>query len=617
MSLAPESDLPAEPANSIEVAQSVTGRRWVFRDGDDRAGLMLAQRLGLPEVVGRMLAARGIGVDEAPQFLNPTLRDALPDPNCLMDMDKAVARLIAAIRDGEPIAIFGDYDVDGATSSALLARFFAAAGAPVRIYIPDRIREGYGPNAPALLRLRAEGIKVVITVDCGITAFDALADAAEADLDVIVVDHHVAEPQLPAAAAVINPNRLDDTSDLGALAAVGVSFLLAVALNRGLREAGWYEGGKHSGKRGEPDLLNLLDLVALGTVCDVVKLEGLNRALVTQGLRVMAKRNNTGLAALSDAARINEKPNEYHAGFILGPRVNAGGRVGEASLGARLLTTGDAGEAGELARQLDGFNAERQAIEAEVLDEALAQIEAALTEGGEGGDADPPVMIAVGEGWHAGVIGIVASRIKEKYARPALVIGLDGDVGKGSGRSVDGVDLGSAVIAARQAGLLVNGGGHKMAAGLTVERAKLPDLKDFLNERIGAAMSEGRAAPTLHVDASVRLGGATTDLIASIQQIAPFGAGNPEPRFVLPSVRVVSADVVGKGHVRCILSEGDMGGGKSRLKAIAFRAAGEPLGDALLQTRGLPLHLAGKIRLDTWQGREGVQFIIDDAATPS
>ena len=596
-----------DTGQAIEVARSVTGRRWVYRAGDDRAGLMLAQRLDLPEVVGRLLAARGVGIDDAPQFLNPTLRDALPDPNCLADMDRAVARLITAIEGGEPIAVFGDYDVDGATSSALLARFFAAVGAPVRIYIPDRIREGYGPNAPALLRLRAEGIKLVITVDCGITAFEALDDAAQAELDVIVVDHHVAEPRLPAAAAVVNPNRLDDTSGLGMLAAVGVSFLLAVALNRGLREAGWYaDGGGPNGGRGEPDLLALLDLVALGTVCDVVRLEGLNRALVTQGLRVMARRNNTGLAALADAAHIAEKPSEYHAGFILGPRVNAGGRVGEASLGARLLTTGDTAEAAQLAAQLDAFNAERQAIEAEVLEEALAFVAEEAS--------DAPLVFIAGEGWHPGVIGIVASRLKEKYQRPALVIGLDGDTGKGSGRSVEGVDLGSAIIAARQAGLLINGGGHKMAAGLTVERARLSELQAFLAERIGAVVAAreagGQVVPTLNVDASIRLGGATTALVAAVQQLAPFGAGNPEPRFVLPSVRVAKADVVGKGHVRCILTDG----GKGRLKAIAFRAAGEPLGDALLNTRGLALQLAGKIRADTWQGRDGVQLIIDDAA---
>lgn len=598
MSAAPQAVIPSESDSAVDVASSVTGRCWVYREGDDRTGLMLAQRLNLPEVVGRLLAARGIGVDDAPHFLNPTLRDALPDPSCLQGMDQAVERLIAAIRDSEPIAIFGDYDVDGATSSALLARFFAAIGAPVRIYIPDRMREGYGPNAPALLRLRAEGVKVVITVDCGITAFEPLEEAEQAGLDVVVVDHHVAEPRLPAAAAVINPNRLDDTSGLGTLAAVGVCFLLAVALNRGLREAGWY--GQDG--RTEPDLLGLLDLVALGTVCDVVKLGGLNRAFVIQGLRVMARRNNVGLVALSDAARINEKPSEYHAGFVLGPRVNAGGRVGEASLGAQLLTCNDPAEAAQLAQQLDGYNAERQAIEAEVLEEAMTIVDAQASEA--------PLVFVAGEGWHAGVIGIVASRLKEKYARPALVLGIDGDMVKGSGRSIEGVDLGSAVIAARQAGLLVNGGGHKMAAGLTVERSKLDELREFLNERIGAAVSAGRATPTLNVDASISLAGATTDLIASIQQLAPFGAGNPEPRFVLPGVRVVKADVVGKGHVRCILSDGL----KGRMKSIAFRAVGEPLGDALLHTDGLALNVAGKIRLDTWQGREGVQFIIDDAA---
>jgi single-stranded-DNA-specific exonuclease len=331
---------------------------------------------------------------------------------------------------------------------------------------------------------------------------------------------------------------------------------------------------------------------------------------VTQGLRVMARRNNTGLAALADAARITEKPSEYHAGFILGPRVNAGGRVGEASLGARLLTTGDAAEAGELAQQLDAFNAERQAIEAEVLEEALGFVAE--------GDTEAPLICIAGEGWHPGVIGIVASRLKDKYQRPALVIGLDGDIGKGSGRSIEGVDLGSAIIAARQAGLLINGGGHKMAAGLTVARDRLSDLQAFLNERIGDAVAVmeagGEATPTLKVDARIRLGGATTELVAAIQQLAPFGAGNPEPRFVLPAVRVAKADVVGKGHVRCILSDASGGGGKGRLKAIAFRAAGEPLGEALLNTRGLALQLAGKIRADTWQGRDGVQLIIDDAA---
>jgi single-stranded-DNA-specific exonuclease len=426
-------------SRDILVDRSLTGRRWMLRGADERAGLALAQRLGIPEIVGRVMAARGIDLDAAEQFLEPTLRDALPDPASLAGMDAAADRLAHAIRSGEPIAIFGDYDVDGATSSALLARFLAAAGVPARVYIPDRIIEGYGPTTPAMMRLRAEGISLVITVDCGTTAFEPLEAAAEAGLDLVVVDHHVAEPALPRAVAVVNPNRLDDTSGQGALAAVGVSFLFAIATNRVLRESGWYaEQG-----RAEPDLMALLDLVALGTVCDVVPLVGLNRAFVSQGLKVMGRRRNPGLVALADVARVDSKLSEYHAGFLLGPRVNAGGRVGEAPLGAQLLMTQDSAEAVAIARQLDAWNTERRDIEAHVLEEAMAQAEVS-------GSSDPLILVS-GEGWHAGVIGIVAGRLKERFNRPAFVIGFDGDTGKGSGRSVEGVDLGSAVIAARQA----------------------------------------------------------------------------------------------------------------------------------------------------------------------
>lgn len=582
----------------VLVAKSVTGRRWVLRGSDDRAGLALAQRFGLPEVVGRVMAARGIDLDAAEAFLDPTLRDALPNPSSLAGMEDAAARLVRAIMDGEPIGIFGDYDVDGATSSALLARFLGAIGVPARVYIPDRITEGYGPTSPAMLRLRAEGIGLVVTVDCGTTAFEPLEAAGEAGLDVIVVDHHVAEPALPRAVSVINPNRLDDTSGQGALAAVGVSFLFAIATNRMLRDTGWYTT---SGRR-EPDLLGLLDLVALGTVCDVVPLVGLNRAFVSQGLKVMARRQNPGLVALADVARVDARLTEYHAGFLLGPRVNAGGRVGEAPMGARLLMTPDPAEAAELAGRLDQWNTERREIEAMVLEAAMAQAEA------EAGDA--ALVVAAGDGWHPGVIGIVAGRLKERFNRPAFVIGFDGDTGKGSGRSVEGVDLGSAVIAARQAGLLVNGGGHKMAAGLTVERSKLPDVQRFLDERVADDVARNAVVPTLRIDGAVAVKGVQPEFVESLQRLAPFGAGNSEPRFMLSSVRVAKADVVGAGHVRCFLSGPDGG----RLKAIAFRAAGEPLGDTLLQTDGLALQLAGKLRPDNWQGRNDVQLIIDDAA---
>lgn len=587
-----------ESASDVLVDRSVTGRRWMLRQSDERAGLALSQRLDIPEIVGRVMAARGISLEGAEQFLDPTLRNALPDPASLIGMDVAAERLVAAIRDGEPLAIFGDYDVDGATSSALLARFLSAVGVPARVYIPDRITEGYGPTTPAMLRLRAEGIKLLITVDCGTTAFEPLEAAGDAGLDVIVVDHHVAEPALPRAISVVNPNRLDDTSGQGALAAVGVTFLYAIATNRLLRESGWYteQGLK------EPDLLALLDLVALGTVCDVVPLVGVNRAFVSQGLKVMARRRNPGLVALADVARVDSKLSEYHAGFLLGPRVNAGGRVGDAPLGAQLLMTQDETEATEIARRLDGYNTERKEIEARVQEEAMEQVESS--------DLSAALILAAGEDWHPGVIGIVAGRLRERFNRPAFVIGLDGDTGKGSGRSIEGVDLGSIVIVARQAGLLLNGGGHKMAAGLTVARDKLEDLHAFMNERVAQDVASNEVVPTLRIDGAMALSGVKPEFVAALEKLAPFGSGNAEPRFAFTSVRVAKADVVGANHVRCFLT--DSSGG--RLKAIAFRSVGEPLGDALLDKTGLGLQLAGKLRPDNWQGRNDVQFIIDDAA---
>jgi single-stranded-DNA-specific exonuclease len=587
---------PDRPA-VLGVERSIGGRQWRPRAGDERAGLAIAQRLGVPEIVGRVLAGRGIGIDGAESFLNPTLRDLLPDPSRLTDMDKAVDRLVRAIGRNEPIAVFGDYDVDGATSAALLHRFLGAAGVALRIYIPDRLTEGYGPNAPALLRLKREGIAVTVTVDCGITAFEPLASAAAAGLDVIVVDHHVAEARLPDAAAVINPNRLDDASGCGQLAAVGVTFLLVVALNRALRLAGWYERG-----HAEPDLKQWLDLVALGTVCDVVPLTGVNRALVAQGLKVMAARANPGLAALADIARLSEPPGAYHAGFVLGPRINAGGRVGACDLGARLLTTEDAGEAAALARRLDELNAERRTLEQAALEAAIEQIEEARQPRGA-------LIMAAGEGWHPGVIGVVASRLRERYDRPACVVALEGGIGKGSGRSVAGVDLGSAVIAARQAGLLINGGGHAMAAGFTVEARKVMELRRFLEERLDGGAG-GPAVPRLEIDGVLSARGATVELAGLLEKCGPFGSGNPEPRFALTDLRVVRSDVVGDNHVRAVLAGGD----GARLKAIAFRSAGNGVGRALLAGAGAPLHLAGHLRTNNWQGRSEAQLVVDDAA---
>ncbi len=588
------------PTAFLGVEHSLGGKRWRARLTDERAGLALAQTTGLPEIVARALAARGVDADSLDAFLEPTLRDALPDPSSLRDMDKAVARLIKAINGGERIGIFGDYDVDGATSTALLTRFFQALGRSVTVYIPDRITEGYGPNSAALLRLRnEEKIDVVITVDCGITAHGPLADAAAAGLDVIVVDHHVAEPRLPQAAAVVNPNRLDDDSDCGQLAAVGVTFLLVVALNRALRDAFWYGEGHAA-----PDLMAWLDLVALGTVCDVVPLTGVNRALVAQGLKIMARRNNLGLAALADIARIDSRPDAYHAGFVMGPRVNAGGRVGEAGLGARLLATGDAAEAAAIAARLDDYNKERQAIEAAVLEAALADGEAQL-------GSDPPVIIAASEGWHPGVIGIVAGRLRERFNRPACVVAIDGPLAKGSGRSVPGVALGPAVIAAHQAGLLVNGGGHAMAAGFTVETARLEEFRAFLNDHVTGQLGGAPPVAELGIDGALTPEGATVDLIELLDKIGPFGAGNARPRFAFAGVRVVKSDIVGADHVRCFVTSA--GGGK-RLKSIAFRAAGTALGRALADPTGAPLNIAGHLQIDRWQGAENAQLIIEDAA---
>ncbi|MBO0736097.1 MAG: single-stranded-DNA-specific exonuclease RecJ, partial [Alphaproteobacteria bacterium] len=531
-------------------------------------------------------------------FLAPRLRDQLPDPSHLRDMETAAERLVRAVRRAETIGIFGDYDVDGATAAALLARFFAAIGTPTRIYIPDRLREGYGPNAPALLRLRDEGVPVVVTVDCGTAAHLPLAEAAAAGLDVIVVDHHVAEPQLPRAAAIVNPNRLDEKSPHRGLAAVGVAFLLAVAVNRQLRRGGWY-----GGSRIEPDLLQWLDLVALGTVCDVVPLDGLNRALVAQGIKVARRNANTGLAALAAAAGLEEPVDAYHLGFVLGPRVNAGGRVGAADLGARLLATDDPVLAAEFAGRLDGYNRERREIEARTLGAATAIVEAA--------PQSPVLVFAAGEHWHPGVIGIVAARLKERYERPACVVALADGIGKGSGRSIAGLPLGPAVIAARQAGLLVSGGGHAMAAGFTVPAAKLDALREFLVERLGDGLDREYLVPELAVDGVLCTAAAQAELIDHIARLAPFGAANPEPRFVFPSVRVAYVEPVGSGHLRCTLGDTLE---SAYLRAIAFRAAGTPLGRLLAGTHGAAVHVAGHLRRDRWRGGDAVQLAIDDAA---
>lgn len=594
----------------LGVARSVLGRRWRLRAEDERLAQALAQRAGLPEILGRVLAGRGIEPDQVEDFLAPSLRRLLPDPSRFHDMDAAAAHLADAVMAGSGVAVFGDYDVDGATSSALLARYFAALGRPLRVYIPDRQKEGYGPNTAALRSLADAGIRTVITVDCGTLAFEPLAAAAEFGLQVIVLDHHLAEPRLPVAVAVVNPNRLDEAPGYGQVAAVGVVFLLLVALNRELRQRGWFAD------RTPPDLLGWLDLVALGTVCDVVPLTGLNRALVSQGIRVLRQRANVGLAALADVAGLSEPPDAYHLGYLMGPRVNAGGRVGLSDLGSRLLACDDPAVAAELARELDRLNKERQLIEQGVLAQAMQELESL--------PAEAALALVAGRGWHAGVIGIVAARIREASGRPSLVLALEENgLAKGSGRSVPGVDLGAAVVAARQAGLLVAGGGHAMAAGLTVAHDRIADLRQFLNERLAPAVARAGADASLGIDGALSVGGATSELYAQLQRLGPYGSGNSEPRFVLPAVRLVQADVVGERHVRCLLTGAE--GQGPRLRAIAFRAMdgnggrGGDLGAALFAARstGQPLHVAGHLRADHWRGEQRIQFVLEDAATPN
>ena len=586
----------------LDVEQSVSGRFWRQRHADDRTALALSQRLGVPDIVGRVLAGRAVGIEDAEGFLNPTLKSALPDPSRLRDMDKAAERLAKAIEGGEQVAVFGDYDVDGATSSALLDRYFKAIGVALKVYIPDRQKEGYGPNAPALLALRQQGVAVVVTVDCGIAAFEPLAAAADAGLDTIVVDHHQAEPRLPTAVAVVNPNRLDDDSGLGQLAAVGVTYLLVVALNRALRQRGWFKGSR------EPNLLQWLDLVALGTVCDVVPLTGLNRVLVAQGLKIAANRDNPGLAALSDLAGVDQRPGAYHLGFVFGPRLNAGGRVGNSHLGAKLLATDDMNEAQAIAAKLNDFNLERREIEAAIQTQAIELAEAKWA----GGPGQQPLVFLADPRWHQGVIGIVASRLKDRYRRPTIIVAMDGEVGKGSGRSIPGVNLGAAITAAKQAGLLLAGGGHAMAAGLTVALNRLAELETFLSERIAEAMAGQPQSHSLGLDGVLTVSGASRDLFDTLESAGPFGAGHPEPRFAIANADVVKADLVGQNHVRMVLA-GARGG---RLKGIAFGVADSPLGQAMLSAQGRSLHLAGHLRADDWQGRRGVQLFIEDAAFP-
>ncbi len=585
----------------LGVARSVTGRFWRPRSFASRDAQAIAEKNDLPELLGRVLAARGVGLDDVENYLNPTLRRFMPQPQALIDMEKGAARLAEAIMRGERIGTISDYDVDGVSSAALVTRFLASVGAGNIVHIPDRLTEGYGPSRAAVQSLKERGTELLLTLDCGVLAHDPLAEAKALGMDVIIVDHHQAGLDLPDATAVINPNRQDDISGFGYLCACGVAMILVSVVNRLLRQRGWY-----TPERPEPNMLQWLELVALATVCDVVPLSGLNRAYVTQGLRIMARRENPGLAALADAARLKRRPDAYALAFLLGPRLNAAGRIGHANLAFELLTSQERGRCSIIAAELERLNRERQSIELNVLDQALREAEAAL-----GTDRKSPAIVVAGEGWHPGVLGLAASRLKDRFNLPSIVLGFEKGApqASGSGRSISGVDLGQAVRAALDAGILLKGGGHAMAAGLTIERARLGDFRAFIETHLAYALKL-TGERYLDVDGALTASGATLDMIELVEQAGPYGAGNPAPVFVLPAHRVVYADSAGSDHVRLTLAASD----GTRIKAIAFRALGTELGELLLTERQHPLHVAGRLVVDDW-GRERVASLhVEDVA---
>lgn len=585
----------------LDVRRSATGVSWQHRltERQDMAALAIAQGQGVSDIVARVLAGRGVVAADAARFLDPTIRELLPDPASLTDMDKAAARIADAIIAREKVAIFGDYDVDGAASSALLKRFLTHFHVPSEIYIPDRIFEGYGPNPDAMRELISRGACLIVTVDCGTNSAASIDAAKAAGADVVVLDHHQVGGVLPASAsAIVNPNREDDLSGQGHLCAAGVVFLTLVQTARVLRQ--------RLPDAPQPDLLGLLDLVALATVCDVVPLTGVNRAFVVKGLQIVRQQNNEGLVALARVARVGEPVSPFHLAFLIGPRINAGGRIGDAALGSRLLATDDPVEARTIAEKLDGLNQERQVMEQEMLAQARAEADAELA-GGNG----PAIVVTASNNWHPGIVGLLASRLKDHARRPAFAIAFNvNGVGTGSGRSVAGFDLGRLVRAAADAGLIVKGGGHAMAAGITVEREKLGALRAFFEEQAAADVFRLQGEEALHIDAALAAEGANLDLLDALEKAGPFGAGHVAPVFALPRHRLADARLVGANHIRVELQSGAGG----RVQAIAFRAVDTALGDFLFKNRGKTIHVAGSLSGNYWNGNRSVQLRLIDAA---
>jgi single-stranded-DNA-specific exonuclease len=592
----------AGPENFLGVRKSLTGRVWRRRAADESVAREHQLRHGLSEPLARALASRGVTAEGGGDFLNPTLKSLFPDPSSFADMDRAAEILVDAAVSGRPVTVFADYDVDGASSAAQLVRWFRAMGRDLPVYVPDRILEGYGPSPAAFRKIKDSGAELVITVDCGAAAHDALIEAARIGLDVVVIDHHLMRGDPPPAAALVNPNRPDDTSGQGHLAAAGVVFVLLAALNREARKRGLFED------RAAPNVMDWLDLAAMGAFCDVTSLTGFNRALAAQGLKVMSGWRNIGLKALLDVAKSQGPATAFHAGYILGPRINAGGRIGRADLGARLLSTEDPEEASALAQELDALNASRKEVEKAVIDEAVAAIEKQSNF-----DPDAPVIVAAGDGWHPGVVGIAAGRLRERYRKPVIVIGIDrpADIGKGSGRSQPGVNLGRAIQSAFDDGLLLAGGGHAMAAGLTVRPSGIPELRAYLCDKLAGEMIDAAAQDAVEIDALIGPGGATRALWSDFQRLAPYGPGNPEPLFAIPDARIEYPIAMRGGHIRVTLVDSS----GQRLKAVAWRAGETEMGERLMAGGG-GLHLAGKLKPDDWQGREGVELEIEDAADP-
>lgn len=584
----------------LDVRHSARGLAWEHRLDlrGENVALAMAQTHGIPEIVARVLAGRGVEMDEAKRFLDPTIRDLLPDPASLTDMEKAAERLARAVQHGERVAIFGDYDVDGAVSSAMMKRFLAHYGIASEIYIPDRIFEGYGPN-PEAMRELAGRASLIVTVDCGVNSAAAIAAATEAGADVVVLDHHQVGGELPEAVAVVNPNREDDLSGQGFLCAAGVVFLALVQTVKRLRQ--------ERAPKAAPDLLGLLDLVALGTVCDVVPLVGVNRAFVVKGLLAARQMKTPGLAALARVSRIGEPLNPYHLGFMIGPRINAGGRIGNAALGSNLLASDDPAEAAKIAETLDRLNTERQDMETVMLAEAKAEADAELM-AGEG----PAVLVTASDRWHPGIVGLLASRLKDHARRPTFAIAFDpSGKGTGSGRSIPGFDLGKIVREAVSEGLLVKGGGHAMAAGITIERGKLGPLRAYFEERAASAVKKLRDAESLKIDAALSADGANFALLDALETAGPFGSGHSTPVLALPRHRLADARIVGNGHVRVDLRSQT----GARMEAIAFRAAETDLGNFLFANRGATIHVAGTLAANHWNGTKRIQMRLQDAAS--